>query len=731
MRAQNNWAMALQQYLDAFEYNPSRAEPLYKIANYYRMKGNKELGYIFAKRASQIPFPKDQILFIYHNVYDYQIDEELSIVSDKTPFKRDGYEAANRLLLKKSVPKAIKDYTHRNMLFYVENIKTSQVTPLQIKLPSSSKTPNEPSFVHDGHMYVLQSYDPFTIHKVNWEDGSTKTALSYTPDYDCSRFKGSGGAIPFDGGHLLLVHEVVLTTQKNYLHRFVQLDSNLKITSISLPFTFQHKGIEFSCSMSIDHEGKNLLIPVNIEDTDAYLYAVDLDTVRDLLGNDTVCHIPDSSKVKDAPKVHVQNTPSIPRLHSPHALIGPKRADIMAKYIYAKHREWGVTSKFGRDMYFSHLKVWNNCIEVSPPRKDGIDDFLSHFHTLLDSIKNDGYRTDRSIAKVDAEGHLREGAHRETACLLYGKPLFAEESYSLCPDWGFEYFKKLGLDEKYLDAMAIQYCELKPNTHVMIIYPSAVGYTQEVETIINLYSKIIYKKSAFFTENGGLNVILHAYDNEPFVYDNGKISQNARNKAAACFPADLVSKNKARIYLLQSDNLNNMQTCKNKIRELFKLANHSVHVTDTHEQALMLAKAFFNKNSLHCLNHRNAVSFPNSEKYFDAYRNWMSSTQQNNEWFAVDTSAVLSIYGLRDCNDWDYLHFEDAAATTPIAGISGHNNELNYHIADRDTILFDPDYHFYYKGIKFCSLPVVRGMKASRSEPKDLKDIALIDEIML
>ncbi len=408
----------------------------------------------------------------------------------------------------------------------------------------------------------------------------------------------------------------------------------------------------------------------------------------------------------------------------------PTRADLMVKYIYAKHREWGVTCSFSKDMYYNHLRVWNGFCERIPPKK-GFEDFQNSFHEVLDSIKNKGYNPKNGLVLIDKNGAIRTGAHRVAACLCYNKLVYTRETDQMCPDWGFDFFRKQGLEEKYLDAMAIQYCELKPNTYILILFPSAVDHLEEAENLIRKYAKIVYKKSIFLNEIGGLNVILHAYDNEPFISDQGKISTAARNKAKACFPPDLVSKNPARIYLVESNALKKIQDCKMEIRNIYKISNHSFHTTDTHEQAIMLSRAFFNKNSIHFLNNGKILEFNNTKKYFDKYKNWIKSTNQNNEWFVVDGSAVMGIYGLRDCNDWDYIHFDNAASTTNIAGISSHNGELKYHVKDKDAILFDPDNYFFYKGIKFCSLPIVRGMKAKRNESKDVRDIALIDAVII
>jgi hypothetical protein len=405
-------------------------------------------------------------------------------------------------------------------------------------------------------------------------------------------------------------------------------------------------------------------------------------------------------------------------------LVVPERADLMAKYLYAKHREWGVSDIFAVHLYYEHLRVWNGFWERNPPKRT-FEDFLHGFDCLLDSVKEEAFVPSRSLVLLDREGRIRDGAHRVAACLLYDRPVFLENTSYLCPDWGFSFFEEKGLSEKYLDAMAIQYCELKPNTYLMVIFPSAVGHQEEVDNILMRFADVVYKKQVFLTANGGWNLIQHVYDGEPFIYDEDK----ARYKSQQCFPLGLISTNPVRVYLLESNYPHHIKACKAAIRAVFKIGNHSVHVTDTHEQAIVMSKALFNKNSLHCLNFRKPVEFDHAEHYLNQYKQWIRSTHQNEDWLCVDSGAVLAIYGLRDCNDWDYLHFDRASFHSGIPGITGHNDTLCYHRWEKERILFDPDYHFFYKGVKFCSLPVVKAMKENRGEPKDLHDLALIKGI--
>ena len=97
----HDWEQALYWYLEAYQSNPDRAETLQKIATHYRQQGQNDLAYLFAKSASTIPAPKENTLFIHETLYQYELDQELTISAYYTRFKEEGYASSDRLLLKK------------------------------------------------------------------------------------------------------------------------------------------------------------------------------------------------------------------------------------------------------------------------------------------------------------------------------------------------------------------------------------------------------------------------------------------------------------------------------------------------------------------------------------------------------------------------------------------------------------------------------------------------------
>ncbi|MBI2743545.1 MAG: hypothetical protein HYX48_06480 [Chlamydiales bacterium] len=140
-------------------------------------------------------------------------------------------------------------------------------------------------FIKNGELLLIYSYDPFIIYKPDLESGECKTVVSEEYASDFGRFRGSAAPIEFDDGYLMLTHEVILTADYHrcYLHRFLYLDKNLKVKKLSKLFTFLHNGVEFCCSMSLNHTATELLLAVGIEDREAYLCSLNLESIRSML----------------------------------------------------------------------------------------------------------------------------------------------------------------------------------------------------------------------------------------------------------------------------------------------------------------------------------------------------------------------------------------------------------------------------------------------------------------
>lgn len=177
----HNESDAIYWFMEAYQENPNRAEPLHDIAKHYRTQGKPFLGHFFAKWGSTIPHPGNDAPFCVPSVYTYQFDEELSISAFYTPFRNDGYAALSRLLVNKEAPWPVKSNGYRSLLFYVKPLENASYIPLPVNLPliregfPDTYLPMNPSIQKKGDGYEL------ICRTINWAHTHEKGYFSRDP----------------------------------------------------------------------------------------------------------------------------------------------------------------------------------------------------------------------------------------------------------------------------------------------------------------------------------------------------------------------------------------------------------------------------------------------------------------------------------------------------------------------------------------------------------------------
>jgi hypothetical protein len=102
--------------LEAFAERPTRAEPLYALARFYRERGKNQLAYMLASRAKDITYPKDDSLFVEHKAHGNGPDEEISITGYYVGKREEGLAACRRLIAGADVGAA--RLAAKNVAFY-------------------------------------------------------------------------------------------------------------------------------------------------------------------------------------------------------------------------------------------------------------------------------------------------------------------------------------------------------------------------------------------------------------------------------------------------------------------------------------------------------------------------------------------------------------------------------------------------------------------------------------
>jgi hypothetical protein len=382
---------------------------------------------------------------------------------------------------------------------------------------------------------------------------------------------------------------------------------------------------------------------------------------------------------------------------NPTDLLTHKRFDVVVKYLYAAN----LSSEFYKNAYKEHLKIWNGFHERNP-KKNGFEEFDNAFKSIINNTVDEP-------VPVNPDGHIANGAHRLAAALYHQRPINtrntnSNENYPIEAD--YKVFHKKGLQNHILQRTALEYAKLKSNTHVICLFPIAHTRMEEVMNIIEKHSNIFYKSSEVLNATGQLGLVKEIYLSDGWANEKG-----IRKKCKQCFRG----MSKVTFVLIDAKNLETVKEMKKEIRALFKVGNHSVHINDYHIDTIRIAKTVFNDNSIHFLNNRKDVLFPN-------YKKLMSDTKSDDNTIMTG-STVLSLYGLRDCKDIDLIYFNNPP-------VDSHNQYVGtLYKLTIDEIFNNPMYHLYYNGFKYVSLDVIKNMKKIRNEPKDVIDVKLAEEI--
>lgn len=424
----------------------------------------------------------------------------------------------------------------------------------------------------------------------------------------------------------------------------------------------------------------------------------------------------------------------------PIDLLTPRRFDIAFKYNLAYLMEKGIEDQWAFKPYEHHLKVWNN-LEEKVPHKKGLQEFVDSFKETLSSIRDKGFCSKTSVIPVDEEDNYPlNGAHRIAASLLYNKKVAFEKIQPAARDQvgcdcTFYYLAsrndhvETGLKQGLADVAAHQYVKLKDNVRIATIFPAAEGYEHEIRDLINREVDVLYEKWFSMSQLAAFNFIRFAYDEDkdrgnPWLGDHSNGWSGAVSKTNHCFKGA----GALRVYWFEEKSPEHTVALKEKIREVFNIGKHSVHINDTTTETRSMSGYLLNQNGLHFLHRAQPVNTPAFDYFLDKFKVWLESSGCDPEDFCVDSSAVLSAYGLRDCRDLDFLYHGEFIDTKS-QEYSCHNEEMKYYQHKKSDIIFNPSNHFYYKGIKFANLNVIYEMKKFRNEEKDKRDCSLINNI--
>ena len=128
------WYDTMNWYIKAIEHS-DRVEPFIKISTYYKNIQNWRLAFIFINIACQLEYPKDSILFVDKNMYDYQRWHLMGIIA----FYYNKFTEGKNACIKAIETNINKTLDTNNLQFYLDKVDLNKTSGKNKKKKKNKK----------------------------------------------------------------------------------------------------------------------------------------------------------------------------------------------------------------------------------------------------------------------------------------------------------------------------------------------------------------------------------------------------------------------------------------------------------------------------------------------------------------------------------------------------------------------------------------------------------------
>ena len=437
----------------------------------------------------------------------------------------------------------------------------------------------------------------------------------------------------------------------------------------------------------------------------------------------------------------------------PIKLLVPEILEIVVKYLYVKSVIENKDVDFFTDLYRRHIYYRTGGVEDA---KATVDDYVKSFNILIASMRTAGFDRNYPIPVSTQNGIILDGSHRLACALFFDIHPYVEFIEGRKGNiWDYWWFEQHGFSKRELDLMLRTYIELKPqNVIAIILWGPVKKYWAEIQSYISAFHKIIAARDFLFDRKMLASIVYDIYAFE----DGLKVSDAVRRKVA------LLQNYTPEIRLILAEVeepecvVNNGRsvckqalTLKRNVRHQFGSILPSslhdsyliIHTSDNSEHLRHITNILLNQNNLIALRGRRHSEY--REKFLDwleEYRRTIVAHGINSDSCCIVGSSPLEVFSIRDSTDIDFIlkaslregRFPDNGAhlskNVDIVHKGYHRSSNRQKLFSDDQIIHDIDKHFYFRGLKFATLEIVRDTKSYDARPKDVKDVKLIDRFL-
>ncbi len=399
------------------------------------------------------------------------------------------------------------------------------------------------------------------------------------------------------------------------------------------------------------------------------------------------------------------------------------RLDLAFKLFYLDNKDR--IREFAHEVYKQDIKAQTlgSFEEFDNNEKNDFPKYLEAFAQTYDDIRANGFNPEKSLIPLSKEYTILNGAHRIASAVHLNKTVKCIDTKLPIVTCDYRYFLERNVPQDILEIVVQTFIEYAQDTYIAFLWPSGNDRKEEA---LSKFNNVVYHKKIKFTPQGGLNLIIELYKHMNWLGDQVNGFRGAKQKLIECFPKF----DSFDIVVFQSNSINKVRSIKDEIRKIYNIGYSSIHITDTKEEATRIAKLIFNENGRHFLNYASPWKFESTLTRISQLQEFLDLNNIQNEDFLVDGGQTLYLYGLRNTEDVDYFVNEELKIFNNFPNFNKHDNELEYHKQNKNTLIYDPHFHFYYNEIKFVSFDQLYHMKKRRNEKKDYIDCNLMEAFL-
>jgi hypothetical protein len=395
-------------------------------------------------------------------------------------------------------------------------------------------------------------------------------------------------------------------------------------------------------------------------------------------------------------------------------LLTNNRLDLAFKLLYLEMKDIDVF--FAKEIYKEHIRAFSlgKFVEPGSEEKTDFDIFLKSFYRTYSDIKQNGFDKAKTVIPLSNSNSIANGAHRVASAIYLNKYVDCVQLEIIDHVYDYNYFYSRNIPSDTLDVVTTKFVEYAENIYIALVWPTAKGSDSEIERII---PNIVYRKDIQLNSNGAHNILSQIYYGEDWLGNIENNYKGTKAKLVECFKTH----GSVRVITFQADSLVDVLKIKDRIRKVFNVGKHSIHITDTKEEAIRLARVVFNSNGIHFLNHAKPNKYISIHSKISKYKSFLNKNGSNIKDLIMDDEFTLALYGIRECVDarnisnFDGVHLDEV---------------LDLHNENRLESIYNPSYFFYFDDLKFVSFSQLYKKKNIRCNEQDMIDCEIMEALI-